>query len=160
MILRSNRPAQITTLSLFRVHFTVRIHFPTQMSPQSFRSHHSSQTGICETPKALRMGSSLFKDFDEQFGSAIGDHVGLRKMLPTVRRRPKVSQSAEIHSDRRWRPGESPVIRWRRCVPLVCSTAMSCKVHVGPKISSPLLYIAGHSGNRKNPMSSCPASAS
>jgi len=30
------------------------------------------------------MGSSLFKDFDEQFGSAIGDHVGLRKMRPTV----------------------------------------------------------------------------
>ena len=30
------------------------------------------------------MGSSLFKDFDEQFGSAIRDHVGLRKMWPTV----------------------------------------------------------------------------
>ena len=33
---------------------------------------------------AARMGSSLFKDFDEQFGGAIGDHVGLRKMRPTV----------------------------------------------------------------------------
>ena len=30
------------------------------------------------------MGSSLFKDFDEQFGSVIGDHVGLRKMRPIV----------------------------------------------------------------------------
>ena len=30
------------------------------------------------------MGSSLSKRFDEQFGSAIGDHVGLRKMRPTV----------------------------------------------------------------------------
>lgn len=40
--------------------------------------------GICDTPKALRVGSSLFKDFDEQFGSAIGDHAGLLKMRPTV----------------------------------------------------------------------------
>ena len=30
------------------------------------------------------MGSSLFKDFDEQFGSAIGDRVVLRKMWTTV----------------------------------------------------------------------------
>ena len=30
------------------------------------------------------MGSSLFKGFDEQFGSAIVDHVGLRKMRRIV----------------------------------------------------------------------------
>jgi hypothetical protein len=33
---------------------------------------------------AARMGSSLFKDFDKQFGSAIRDHLGLREMRPTV----------------------------------------------------------------------------
>ena len=30
------------------------------------------------------MGSSLFKDFDEQLGGAIGDHVCLNKIRPTV----------------------------------------------------------------------------
>ena len=30
------------------------------------------------------MGFSLFIDFDEQFGGAIGDHVCLNKIRPTV----------------------------------------------------------------------------
>src|SRR5260370_31207409 len=84
MILPSNRTAQVTTLSLLRVHFTVRIHFPIQMSPQPSRSQCSNQTESETRPRRCAHGLLALKDFDEQFGSAIGDHVGLRKMRPTV----------------------------------------------------------------------------
>src|SRR5712675_2532835 len=67
---------------------------------------------------AARMGSSLFKDFDEQFGSAIGDHVGLRKMGPTVDEDQKFHNPSNVIkiADGGLKSGK---FRWRRCVPLV-----------------------------------------
>jgi len=41
------------------------------------------------------MGSSLSKDFDEQFGSAIGD-AGLRKMRPAVDEDQKFNNPSKV----------------------------------------------------------------
>ena len=46
----------ITILFLLRVYFTVRIHFPMQMSPQPSRSQRSNQTESATRPRRCAHG--------------------------------------------------------------------------------------------------------